>query len=89
MVKPIISGPYRTFRRLHAHESFLEYEGSTITIPMRGRRSPQEPWMEDEISLKAFMRLEIYVRLTSELAQSTLVKVSAIDQLPIAASEEL
>lgn len=60
MVKPIISGPYRTFRRLHPHESFLEYEGSTITIPMRGRRSPQEPWMEDEISLKAFMRLEIY-----------------------------
>lgn len=60
MPKPIISGPYRTFRRLNPDESFLEFEGSTITIPMKGRRSPNDPWMEDEIKLKAFMRLEIF-----------------------------
>jgi hypothetical protein len=60
MVKPIISGPYKTFRRLNTEETFLEFEESTITIPMKGRRSPNEPWMEEEIKLKAFMRLEIY-----------------------------
>jgi hypothetical protein len=60
MVKPIISGPYKTFRRLNTEETFLEFERSTITIPMKGRRSPNEPWMEEEIKLKAFMRLEIY-----------------------------
>lgn len=60
MVKPIISGPYKTFRRLNSEETFLEFEGSTITIPMKGRRSPSEPWMEEEIKLKAYMRLEIY-----------------------------
>ena len=54
-----MSGPYRTFRRLIAEESYLEFEGSTITIPMRGRR-PQGPWMEEEIKLNAFMRLEIF-----------------------------
>lgn len=60
MPTPIISGPYKTFRRLNPYESFVEYEGSTITIPMKGRRSAAEPWMEDEIKLKAFMRLELY-----------------------------
>ena len=38
MPKPMISGPYRTFRRLNPDQAFLEFEGSTITIPMRGRR---------------------------------------------------
>jgi hypothetical protein len=57
--KPIIQGPYRTFRRLNEDETFLEFEGSTITIPMKGRRGPAEPWMEDEVKLKAFMRLEV------------------------------
>jgi hypothetical protein len=60
MVKPIISGPYRTFRRLNPEESFIEFEGSTITIPMKARASANDPWMEQEIKLKAFMRLEIY-----------------------------
>ncbi|MGJ0535588.1 hypothetical protein [Methylocystis sp.] len=60
MVKPIISGPYRTFRRLNQEESFLEFEGSTITIPMKARATPSGPWMSQEIKLKAFMRLEIY-----------------------------
>jgi hypothetical protein len=59
-MKPIISGPYRTFRRLNQEETFIEFEGSTITIPMKGRRSAGDPWLEDEIKLKAFMRLEIY-----------------------------
>ena len=60
MPKPIISGPYRTFRRLLPYESFLEFEGSTITIPMRARRAAGDPWMEEEIKLKAFMRLEVF-----------------------------
>lgn len=60
MVKPIISGAQRTFRRLNPDESYLEFEGSTIMIPMRGRRSENEPWMEEELKLKAFMRLEIF-----------------------------
>ena len=60
MVKSIISGPYRTFRRLNEEESFLEFEGSTITIPMKARASANDPWMNQEIKLKAFMRLEIY-----------------------------
>lgn len=60
MTKPIVSGPYRTFRELNRNESYIEYEGSTITIPMKGRRSPGEPWMEETVKLEAFMRLEIY-----------------------------
>lgn len=65
MTKPIISGPYRTFRRLNDYESYLEYEGSTITIPMRGRRYDDKTktftdWYAEDIKLHAFMRLEIY-----------------------------
>lgn len=60
MTKPIVSGLYRTFRALNSDESYIEFEGSTITIPMRGRRSPKEPWLEESIKLRAFMRLEIY-----------------------------
>ncbi|MEJ7806175.1 MAG: hypothetical protein WKG03_09690 [Telluria sp.] len=59
MSKPIISGPYRTFRRLNKYETYLEYEGSVITIPMKGRSVGGE-WLYDEIKLHAFMRLEIY-----------------------------
>jgi hypothetical protein len=59
MTKPIISGPYRTFRRLNDYESFIEFEGSTITIPMR-MREEKGPWLTDEIKLKAFMRLEVF-----------------------------
>ena len=43
MVKPIISGPYRTFRPLNAEESFIEFEGSTVTIPMKARASASDP----------------------------------------------
>lgn len=60
MTRPILSGPYRTFRSLLPYETFLEFEGSTITIPMRARRSPAEPWMEEEIKLNAYMRLEVF-----------------------------
>lgn len=60
MPKPILQGPYRTFRRLNGDESYLEFEGSTITIPMRGRQAPGDPWMEEDIKLSAFMRLEIF-----------------------------
>lgn len=60
MTTPIVSGPYRTFRPLNQDESFIEFEGSTITIPMKARRSPNEPWMEEIVKLRAFMRLEIY-----------------------------
>jgi hypothetical protein len=67
IVKPIQSGPYRTFRRLNADESFLEFEGSTITIPMRGRRSAADPWMEEDIKLKAFMRLEVFAPYRNNL----------------------
>lgn len=57
---PIRSGPYKTFHRLKSNESYLEFEGSTITIPIKGRVTENSPWMEDEISLKAFMRLEVF-----------------------------
>jgi len=67
MTRPIRSGPYRTFRPLQPQESYLEYEGSTITIPMRARKSPNDPWMMDEIKLKAFMRLEIYPTYVNNL----------------------
>lgn len=67
MPRPMISGPYRTFRRLNLDQTFLEFEGSTITIPMRGRRSLKDPWMEDDIQLQAFMRLEIYPPYMSNL----------------------
>ncbi|MCW1408218.1 hypothetical protein OLZ32_08085 [Rhizobium sp. 1AS11] len=60
MTRPIIQGPYRTFRRLNAGESYLEFEGSTITIPMKARQSPRAAWMEEEIKLNAFMRLEVF-----------------------------
>lgn len=68
--KPIIQGPYPTFRRLNYEESYLEFEGSTITIPMRGRRLTDKhvgPWMEDEIKLNAFMRLEIFPAYVNNL----------------------
>ncbi|HEV2816247.1 MAG TPA: hypothetical protein VGW40_03360 [Allosphingosinicella sp.] len=35
MMTPIIPGPYRTFRRLDQNETFLEFEGSTITIDFK------------------------------------------------------
>src|SRR5688500_5127087 len=69
MPVPIRSGPYKTFRPLLQHETFLEYEGSTITVPLNadivtdwdaaGRPEPIERKTE-EIKLHAFMRLEVY-----------------------------
>jgi hypothetical protein len=67
MTIPIVSGPYRTFRALNQDESFIEFEGSTITIPMKARRSPSEPWMDESIKLRAFMRLEIYPAYVNNL----------------------
>lgn len=60
MPKPIIQGPYRTFRRLNQNETFLEFEGSTITIDLKARKGPNDPWMHEELKLRAFMRLEIF-----------------------------
>lgn len=60
MPKPIIQGPYRTFRRLNEHETFLEFEGSTITLDLKARKDPQSEWMHEELKLRAFMRLEIF-----------------------------
>lgn len=60
MTVPIRSGPYRTFHRLQPHESYLEFEGSTITIPLRARMTDNSPWMHDEVKLKAYMRLEVF-----------------------------
>ena len=34
MPTPIISGPQKTFRPVLPGHSFVEYEGSTITIPL-------------------------------------------------------
>lgn len=59
MPRPIIQGPYRTFRRLNHNETFLEFEGSTITIDLKARK-PGGPWMHEELKLRAFMRLEIF-----------------------------
>lgn len=56
---PIVSGIYRTFHDLNPGESFLEYEGSTITIPLRVRL-PGGDWKEERLKLAAFMRLEVY-----------------------------
>ncbi|WP_202330986.1 hypothetical protein [Mesorhizobium sp. L-8-3] len=67
MTRPIISGPYRTFRALKEDETFIEYEGSTITIPMRGRQSPDSDWMEEEVKLRAFMRLEVFPAYINQL----------------------
>lgn len=67
MPRPITSGPYRTMRRLLGHETFLEFEGSTITIPMKAKKSPDGPWMEEEIKLRAFMRLEIFPAYVNNL----------------------
>ena len=59
MPRPIIQGPYRTFRRLNQNETFLEFEGSTITIDLKARK-PGGAWMHEELKLRAFMRLEIF-----------------------------
>lgn len=67
MVKPIVSGPYRTFRALSPGQTFIEFEGSTITIPMKGRRTPSDPWIEEAVQLKAFMRLEVFPPYVNEL----------------------
>lgn len=60
MPRPIIQGPYRTFRRLNQNETFLEFEGSTITVDLKARKSPNDEWMREELKLRAFMRLEIF-----------------------------
>ncbi len=60
MTIPIRSGPYKTFHSLKRHESYLEFEGSTITIPIRARPTDNSEWLTDEVVLKAFMRLEVF-----------------------------
>ena len=57
MSLPMITGPYPTFRPLGPEKTFLEYEGSMITIPLTARKDGRE--FTKEIQLRAFMRLEL------------------------------
>jgi hypothetical protein len=60
---PIQSGPYKVFRPINPGDTFHEYEGSTITIPLTAKKLDGEgrvTWSKTEpIQLKAFMRLEV------------------------------
>jgi hypothetical protein len=58
MPKTMISGHYRTFRDLNPGETYIEYEGSTITIPIRVKQGDR--WLEERLKLRAFMRLEVF-----------------------------
>jgi len=55
----IINGPYRCFRDLNPDETFIEYEGSTITIPI-SVKLPNGEWESERLKLEAFMRLEVF-----------------------------
>ncbi len=59
MPNPIISGPYKTFRPVLCGHSFVEYEGSTITIPLTVKL-PRGELKTGPIQLHAFMRLEVF-----------------------------
>jgi hypothetical protein len=59
MPTPIISGPYKTFRPLLPGHSFVEYEGSVITIPLTVRLN-NGTTKTAPIQLHAFMRLEVF-----------------------------
>eukprot|EP00456_Euglypha_rotunda_P007281 TRINITY_DN1128_c0_g1_i2.p2 TRINITY_DN1128_c0_g1~~TRINITY_DN1128_c0_g1_i2.p2 ORF type:complete len:413 (+),score=42.35 TRINITY_DN1128_c0_g1_i2:5238-6476(+) len=56
---PIISGPYKTFRPILPGHSFVEYEGSTITIPLTVKLR-DGVIKTGPIQLEAFMRLEVF-----------------------------
>ncbi len=63
---PMISGPYKTFRDLNPGETYIEYEGSTITIPIRAKlRGGAE--IEERLKLSAFMRLEVFPAYVNQL----------------------
>jgi hypothetical protein len=53
----MITGPYPTFRALRPEQTFMEFEGSTITIPLTGQKDGRE--YNEDIQLRAFMRLEL------------------------------
>lgn len=60
---PILSGPYKTFRQLRADETFIEFEGSTITVPLiadvpDGKGGTIRK--SEDIKMTAFMRLEVF-----------------------------
>jgi hypothetical protein len=60
---PIRSGPYKTFRPLIQEETFVEFEGSIITIPLTARLERSNGQIEEkteDIKLMAFMRLEVH-----------------------------
>ena len=59
MPVPIISGPYKTFRPVLSGHSFVEYEGSTITIPLTVKMK-DGTLKTTPIQLEAFMRLEVF-----------------------------
>lgn len=62
MPKPIISGPYKTFRPLKQNETFIEFEGSVITIPLTAEVPDSAGALvrkTEDIALSAFMRLEV------------------------------
>lgn len=56
---PMISGPYKTFRPLLSGHSFVEYEGSVITIPLTVKLG-NGTVKSGPIQLHAFMRLEVF-----------------------------
>lgn len=60
---PIQSGPCKTFRPLNPYETFIEYEGSTITIPLtvvrKDKNGVEVSSQTEPIVLRAFMRLEV------------------------------
>jgi len=57
MPLPMITGPYPTFRPLGPDKTYLEYEGSTITIPLTAKKDGRT--LSEEVQLRAFMRLEL------------------------------
>jgi hypothetical protein len=50
--------PYRTFRDLDQGETFVEYEGSSIFLPIRAELDGRE--VSERIKLRAFMRAELW-----------------------------
>jgi hypothetical protein len=50
--------PFRTFRDLDPGETFVEYEGSSIFLPIRATVDGKQ--VEERVKLRAFMRAELW-----------------------------
>src|SRR5262245_44900813 len=59
MPRPIQSGIKRTFRDLNEGETYIEYEASTITVPLRATL-PGGRIAQERFKMAAFMRLELF-----------------------------